>query len=223
MRAKTVAALTLVGGLLLAPSSLPAVAKGKPKAKKPPARKLVPMQKKFFLRQTEDCIEHKEHLSLTDGPDLECWTVDDFASDVYAPTNLIPLVDVWPAADGVPFTLNVSKPITGKISVGSADCLLSGVCAPFGVGVGRAQLDVVLEAQIDGATVSLGEFHATYEVVPDEIYTFDLNMKLPASLRNQTVRNLTLSTFTHGPVVNHGIVQLDDPASYVSLPALVRK
>lgn len=218
---KRILALLLVLGLVVGSLAAPAAAKKKKKKKKKPVP--VAVDQKFFLRDQDGCDTPENLLSLTDGPDTGCWYVDSgpfYTAVVEA--GLLTAADLgqtWTSVDGTPFTFDVSKPITGEISTSSGSCLVDGGCAPAGVGAGQATLEVVVTAMIDGEATEVGASQSTFTVVPGGANTTPIEIPVDAALAGKKVDSLTVLTFLHGATVGHGIVELDNPASFVSVPA----
>ena len=206
--------LALVGGSLAAP----AVAK---KKKKKPAPVAVDQQ--FFLRDADGCETSENQLSLTDGVDAGCWYADSgVLYDVVVGAGLLTPADLgqsWTAVDGTPLTLDASKPIVGEISTASGACLVDGGCAPVGIGAGQATLDVTVFATIAGEEKELGTFSESYVVVPGAPHTSKVEIPVDAALTGQEVESLRVLTYLHGAAMGHGIIVLDDPTSFITVPS----
>jgi hypothetical protein len=128
------------------------------------------------------------------------------------------------AADGVPFKLNAAKPLTGEITTGPNNCYIDGQpCSPVGVAAGQARLEVAIFGTIGGEEKLLGEASEEYVVSPDAEHTVKFSITLDKALNKQTVTALRLRTYSGGAAVGHGEIVLDDPASFLILPALVLK
>lgn len=197
--------LMLVGLLGLAVLG-PAAAKKK-KPKKPPAP--VPVELQFFMRR-DNCNSDADnpHLSLTDSPDdVEC-IPSATLNNVYGPEIA---TELYPAADGVPLTLDPSRKVTGSISFRSWN----------GVGVGPVDVDIKLLGVIGGEEKELGAVQTSYTAVPAETAVVTYEMSLDPALAGMVAEGLTLTVFTHGANVGiAGGVEHDDPVSFVKIPAL---
>lgn len=189
--------------------------------------RLVPKTSKFFLRDDNVC-ESPDYLSRKDGPDSGCWQSDSFLNEpIISQAGLIDrdeIADHFVARDGVPLTLNAKKAITGTIATYSGSCYDAAVpCAPVGVGVGQAQVDIIVRAFINGAEVVLGEQTATFEVVPGDPHVTEVNLEIDDALNKKKVTSLRVSIFFHGAALFHSGVELENPASSISVPTLVKK
>lgn len=219
----------LVAGLLA--GSLVAPAEAKKKKPKPAAPASVDL--KFFLRQDSDaCGESHEFLSLTDGTDLSCaYTGGGAMYEAYhqANTNSDGAVEenvpaspsgkvVWTTEDGVPFVLDGSKHITGEIVLHAWD--LNGAKPA----AGQATFDVSLAGEVDGEMKELGTVSETFTALPDGAqHTVKIDWTAPADLVGKTITSLTVTTIQRGGAVGPHVIELDAPAAYITVPALVTK
>lgn len=219
---KKLVVVGLVAGLVVG-SLAPAQAKKK-KPKPPPAP--VATDLKYFLTDADGCDTSANQLSLTSVPSEGCWYVDSGAgNDAYTTSGLLTVDDVsltWSAIDGTPFALDASKHVTGEITTEGGACAISSpaeVCAPTTLSAGNVTLDVVVQAEIDGEMTDLGKFTETFQTLPGTKQTSKVDIVIDAALDKKQVTNLTVKTYIHGPAVLHGTVVLDDPASFVTIPA----
>lgn len=212
----------LVAGLVVG-ALAPAQAKKK-KPKPPPAPVAVDL--KYFLADADGCDTSANQLSLTHIPTAGCWYVDSGAFyDALTTSGQVSAADLattWSTSEGTPFALDATKHITGEITTEGGSCALSSpaeVCAPTTLSAGNATLDVVVTAEIDGETTELGTFTETFQTVPGTKQTSKVDIAIDAALDKKQVTNVTVSTFLHGAALFHGTVVLDDPASFVTIPA----
>lgn len=213
----------VVAGLFVG-SMLPAQAakKKKPKAK-PPVPVAVDLQ--YFLRDADACDTSENLLSLTDAPDPSCWYVDSGAFyEVLDTAGLLAPEDLavsWTASDGLPFTLDASKRISGEITTRGGTCVLSdpAPCSPATLSAGSATLDVIVRGTVGDEDIDLGTFTETFTTVPGTAHTSVVDIELDPALDKKQVTNLTVLTYIHGASVFHGTVALDDPSSFVKVPA----
>lgn len=216
----------LVAGSLLGPAH---AKKKKPKPKPPAAPVAVDL--KFFLRQdnTSDCTASHEFLSLADGADLSCaYTGGGAMYEAYYQANNasegavednVPVAPsgevVWATEDGVPFVLDGSKNITGEITIHGADVDGNRPAA------GRATIDVELTGEVGGEVKDLGATTAEITALPDGAdHVIKIDFKPDTALAGATVTNLTLTTRIRGPQVMLVQIELDTPASFLTIPAL---
>lgn len=208
----------LVAGLLF--GALGPVDAAKRKRKPKP----VAMDQKFFLH--DNSCDEDNTLSLLDGPDNSCWYVDSgILYDVFEGAGLLAVEDLaqsWGAIDGVPLTLDATKPITGEVSTTSGACLVDGApCSPAGIGIGQATLDVIVLGEIDGEEKELGTFTEDYVIAPGQTHTSKIEIKLDEALDKAELATLRVLTYLHGAAVGHGVIELENPASFVTVPAWV--
>lgn len=210
----------LVAGLVVG-SLAPAQAK-----KKKPKRAPVAVDLKFFLNDADGCDTSENQLSLTHVPTSGCWYVDSgILYDAFVSAGLLTPSDLaltWSATDGVPFTLDATKHITGEITTEGGSCALASpeVCFPATVSAGNAALDVVVQAEIDGEMKEIGTFTESFQTSPGTTHTSKVDITLDAALDKAQVTSLVVSTYLHGSQLFHGTVVIDDPASFVTIPAL---
>lgn len=217
MKRTALIALLIVG---LVAGSLVAPAAAKKKKKKKPVP--VSVDQNFYLRDLDGCETAQNHLSVTDAADSGCWYVDTFVYDAFVETGLLTAADLgqtWTTMDGTPFKFDPSKPITGEISTSSGACLVDGGCSPAMVGAGQATLDVVVSATIDGEAKEIGAFSESFVVVPGSPHTSKLEIPVDAALAGQQVDSLSVLTYLHGPAVGHGIIEVSDPSSFITVPS----
>ncbi len=115
-----------------------------------------------------------------------------------------------PTVDGIPVTLDASKPIKGKISAQSY--YLYGPPAQGDVmGIGQAQLSVKLVGMSGGEEIVIGELVTDpYLVTPasaDYVVEFEID---PADeLQNKGFESLTLNLELTGDQMFHGVLPAD--------------
>ena len=219
---KRIAALLLVGGLIGGLTAYaPATAKKKPK----PKAKIVAKDINYYMHRNGcGTAEDVTSLSTADGPDegTGCGARFGGAPNVIlGPAGQPQGQYVWAATDGVPFTLNATKDITGAITLRS-----TRVQSPneTPLGAGEATLEVTLTGTSGGEVKTLGTGSSTYEVAPgDEPHTSEFTFTPDAGLNKAVFTTLELTTVLTGPVVNHGYYELEDPASMFTIPTLVKK
>ena len=123
----------------------------------------------------------------------------------------------------MPFTLDATRHIVGEISTEGGACILadpSFPCSPATLSGGNVTLDVIVQAEIDGEMTDIGTFTETFQSTPGTTHTSKIDIALDAALDKKQVPALNVLTYIHGPSVMHGTIVLDDPSSFVTLPAL---
>ena len=213
---KKLLAVVLAGALVAGfVGATPAISK---KKKKPKPRKIVKIVKTpqtLYMRQTAPNCMESHYALLSDpstGEDVECWPSDNFLQEVANPLVGYLPVD-WLAEEGTPFVLDATTAATGKVTVQSLD----------GAGGGLAELQVILVGQSGGEEKILGTYATEYTAQPNAKYTFDYEIDVDDALDKLKFDSFTLRTIAHGAAINHGIFELDDPASFVTVPTLVKK
>ena len=184
-------------------------------------------QTKFFLRDSDAC-SGPGYLSKKDGPDSGCWQLDSALNEaVIDQAQLLDrdlIADHFDARDGVPFVLNAKKAITGVIATYSGSCYDPAVpCAPAGVGAGVAEVDIIVRGTVGGSEKVLGEQHASFPVVPGGPTETPVNIELDDALNKKKVSSFRVTVFFSGAAAFHSGVELDNPASFVTVPTYVKK
>lgn len=223
---KRIIAIALVGGLLGGLGFAPATAKKKkpkPKAKPKP----VAVDVNYYMRRA-DCGGDDDAISLSvvDGPDGGSGCGSAFAG---APNELFiqggdsPSSYVWPAIDGIPLTLNTAKDITGEITVHSFSGAPTLPAPPY-TSAGQATLVVNLTGTTGGESKVIGTASNSYLVTPDKgTYTTEFKMTPDKALEKAVFTELQLETYVRGTTALHGFFELDDPASFITVPTWAKK
>ena len=199
MKRQLVAVLA-IGMVVGALAPAQAAKKKKPKPK-PPAPVAVDVA--FNVVWNEDACA----LSTTTALAAE----GEFCSDPFAgapaATGLNTGPFVMSAIDGLPLTLDVAKPIKGKIQMDSF--VLDGT-APIPMGVGQAEVQIILTATSGGAELTLGETTAEYLVTPQTTdYEIEFEMVPAADLAGKVLDSLTFSAEVVGASAFHGSIPAD--------------
>lgn len=163
---------------------------------------------RFYLRR-DGCGTSNDnpHLSVTTGTDAGdgCGLLFNAVTGVGGDVDQGAFID-FPAGDGMPLALNTSSPVTGQISLTGAQ-------------VGVANVDVTLEALVNGEAVTLG--HATGSAVLDPTgdYTpVPFAIQPSSTLDGSDVQALDLRVLVHGPNVYSGFVSLNGH-SFADVPS----
>ena len=211
---KKLLAVVLAGALVAGfVGATPAIGKKKKKPRK--IVKIVKTPQTLYMRQRAAACSAPDRALLLEpstGEDIECWPTDNFLQEAANPLVGYLAVD-WPAEEGLPFVLDATTDATGKITVQSFQ----------GAGGGLAELQVILLGNSGGVETTLGTFSSEYTAEPNGRYTFDYEIDVDDALDKKTFDSFTLRTIAHGAAINHGVFELDDPASFVTLPTLVKK
>jgi hypothetical protein len=218
---KRILAIVLVGGLIGGLAYAPAIAKKKPKPKPKPKQVSVDY---FMHRDACGTDADVTSLSVEDGEDGGNACGSPFAgagNEFFIQIGDVPLSDIWAATDGIPFTLDASKDITGQITVSS---FKGDPANPASLGAGEATLEVVLTGTSGGEVKTIGTGSTTYTVTPDQTaYTSDFTITPDAALDKVLFESLELTTTLRGPAVLHAFYELEDPASFFTIPTWVKK
>ena len=131
----------------------------------------------------------------------------------------------WDAIDGIPITLDSSKPISGSIWTSGASCAVSGVpCSPAGVSLGEMITVVTVVAKVGDEEITIGEQEETYQVQPGTVQEIKVNIPIDAALNGKTFDSIELRTWQHGKSAGHGVINTNgDTSSYISIPTFAKK
>lgn len=203
----------LVAGSLIAPADAKRKKKKKPKPT-PTVAVLQPTDVNFYLRR-DACGEDNDNprISLEDGPDEgdECPYLEQPVQEVMIEAGEGALTDIYPATDGVPLTLDATRNLVGEFGLAGR------------AGGAQVTVEVLLSGTIDGAVVEIatGTTEAVdYAATPATgASVVSLDFDIPDVLDRKQVTGLELSTVIRG--VTDGWVTLDDPASFITVPALI--
>jgi hypothetical protein len=121
---------------------------------------------------------------------------------------------VMPALDGLPLTLDTTKPIKGTISVQSWYAVGAG---PDVMGMGEAEIAVSLTGTSGGEDVVIGELTTEpYLVTPAEAnYVVEFEIEPPAELAKKVLDDLVLSLEATGNQMFHGVFPADGSSTLV--------
>lgn len=125
------------------------------------------------------------------------------------------LVHDYPAAEGLPFTLDGFTGITGRVVIqsyrGSAD-------NPGGLGAGISQAHFTLTGRTKDGTRTLGQTIEEYVVTPDQQrYEVEFEMPAPTELDGIELGSVNFRIRLDGPAANHGYIALSG-SSFVDVP-----
>ena len=111
------------------------------------------------------------------------------------------------AIDGLPLTIDATKPIKGKI-VFESYALAVG---PDVAGIGQPQVTITATGTSGGAEVPLGEFTSDpYTVLPNQVeYPVEFEIQIPAEHDKKVLEGLMLTWKVTGNSMFHGAVQPD--------------
>lgn len=229
MKARKLVAAALALGVVVGSLGVAEAARKKPKKPKkpkPPVAAPVQVDQKFFMRR--DACEgagadstDNARLSLEDGPDEggnTCgWLDSGVLNEVYSTSGAeTPVADVWPVADGLPLVLDATKPVAGTINVRSS------WAGPVGIAAGQVEMIIDITGVSGGEDVVVGSATVSYEVTPAAIlYEVPFEIKPGAELDKKSFESLVMTTTIMGPNAGHGLYELDEPPSTVTIPAWV--
>lgn len=191
------------------------VAVGPVQAKKKP--KLVPTNVTYYSVGSGDACGS---LTLTQGEgDGGCGNPFYGLLEPASPTGADPMQHL--AVDGLPLTLDASKPITGSITVSSYTLNDIG---PDVVGIGNAVLQISLTGTSGGEEVTIGEFEsAPYMVTPaQQDYVVEVEITPDEALNGKVFDSLTMSLKNTGNSLFHGAYPADG-TTQLTFGAFVKK
>lgn len=224
MRAKKLVVVGLVAGLIV--GSLGVSAEAKKKKKKKP----VPTPVNFYLQRVPEgsCAEEAS-FSLSVEPGEDNGACGDLLFG--APTEIghqagddqfFTTPYRFPAADGVPFVLDATKPLTGTIAVYSTT-QAQGVPFPGPAGAGQTTLEVLVTGTSNGEAVEIGNAEVTYDVTPNshpDPVSFEIT--LDETLNKATFTTLELTLWNRGTSVFHGHYGTGEQ-SFITVPTIKMK
>jgi hypothetical protein len=200
---KRLLVVLLVLGLAAGALAPAQAAKKKKKAKKP-----VPVD------LTYNVVWSDEVCALSTGTELfadqSCG--DPFAGSTTGDLSATGEPVVFTAIDGLPLTLDASKPVKGSFEIGSytlAALADNGLGQPLGAG--EAEWHIVLAGTAGDEIVTLGEVTTEpYTVAPGTgSYPLTFEITPPAGLTGKVLDTLSLSMEQVGSATLHGAVSTD--------------
>ena len=202
MKFKRLIALALVGGV---------VAGGLSTADAKKKVVLKASQQKYFMRWDGDgqtCGAN--FLSVKDAPDggNGCEFTFQPAQEVLIASGQGALARDWAARDGLPFVLNTAKPIKGQINV-------------FEVASVAGQLEIVLSGMSGGSAVELGSKVVDVPTAPMDVATVEFAIKPPKKFNKKIFTGFNMNLVQRGVALSY--MELDDPASSVTIPTFKRR
>ncbi len=209
-----VLAVGLVGGAM-AGSAEAAKKKKKPKAP-------VQVDQQMFL-VGDGCNAEVRGISITDTADVHtCAYWQGGALSEYGEPAMTaagrPVWIPWPALDGVPLKLDATKPITGEIYTHGIFPLVGDFP---GVAAGSVTLTVKLVGESGGEEKVIGEFVEEFIATPATTpHLSEVEIQPDAALNGAEFTTLMLQTKIGGPSAGQVFYKLDNPNSFVSIPAL---
>ena len=116
------------------------------------------------------------------------------------------------AVDGLPLTVDATKPIKGTIIVESYALAVG----PDIVGVGQPTVVITATATSGGEEIAIGEFTSEpYLVTPPTVqYPIEFEIAVPAEHDKKVLDGLTLTWEVTGPSMFHGAVQPDGTTNF---------
>jgi hypothetical protein len=170
---------------------------------------------RFYLRR-DGCgsANDNPHLSVTSGTDGGdgCGLVLTIVG-VGGTADQGAFVD-YPSTDGMPLTLDASRPVTGTIDLESF-----GITDPLAAGTGLVTVSVSLEALDQGNGVSFGSDSETVLITPAQTeYPVAFTIPPNGALDQADVSGLDLRVHIEGPYAFSGFVG-NSGKSFTDLPA----
>lgn len=165
----------------------------------------VPTDRQFFLRRT-GCNEDKR-LSTTQGSETSGCA---YTASITPLNEDSRLADLWPAVDGVPFTLDAARALRGVHT-------LSSYAPPNNVGAGLTTIDIAAFGTLAGGSqVGLGSTSVSYTALPGQPYSRPWEIDLPDQYDTRDFSSFTLSTTVRGVNALHGFTTPN--ASHTTVP-----
>ncbi|MEA2451515.1 MAG: hypothetical protein QOG04_225 [Actinomycetota bacterium] len=182
------------------------------KKKKKPKPVPVAVDQTYYIVWNEDACALSTATTLASKDDA---CADPFAGAAGAELGTGPFA--MAALDGLPITLDATKPIKGKISTES---FIAANEAPVVMGIGQAQLSVKLVGTSGGEEIVIGELTTDpYTVTPaTQDYVVEFEITPAAELQGKVFEGLTLNLELKGNQMFHGVL-LADGTSTLTLGA----
>jgi hypothetical protein len=165
----------------------------------------------FYLRGP-DCTAAVLGLSVkNEGGDGTCGGAENGAVNGVSGQAGQPMVEQsWMAYDGLPLVLDASKPATGKLYITSF----------VGRSAGPATLDVTISVQTGGKSVDVGSATVDYLVTPAQAWVeVPFEIDVPANLNKKKITSLQMRTVARGFAPLQGYYEMENPASFITIPA----
>lgn len=164
-------------------------------------------EQRFYARyDCGDTAAEPELSVMDDGSSVGCAPLVSITPA--AELGLLPTSYDFEAVDGVPFTLDATRPLTGVVTTAGYCC---GLGSPA-VGAGAVTVDISATAMMrqsptGSSTRELGTTTITYTATPlQEEYDHAWQIDLPGELDQRDVEGLTLTVDVHGVNVLHGYI-----------------
>lgn len=167
-----------------------------------------PSTSQFFLRRSA-CASGDDdaRLSTESGGSSEqggCGFIAQPANEVLIAAGQEPLSNNYATADGMPITLDASKPVTGTVKMGA------------GVGVVTTEF-VLTGTSAANQPLDLGRFSTTYNGTAGT-RTIALSIPLDTKLDKVDVKAMNLQVITRGANVQSGSVDHRNGGSFLNIP-----
>lgn len=208
----TMLAIGLVAGALVGPAE---AKKKKPKPPKP-AQMVQADQKYFLVNATDGCAEGSTLLMLSPadtgtncgayfaGVVNTALVTSGESTCVDTPEGPLCGNIVYTAGEGLPFTLDATKKVTGSIFVQSYGP------EPAGVVGGATEFNLELLATVNGEEKVLGTFSKEYTTNPTEdTYEVPFEIALDSALDKGQVSALSLNLYNTGASAMHGFYEVN--------------
>ncbi|HJR45767.1 MAG TPA: hypothetical protein VJ927_09200 [Actinomycetota bacterium] len=189
--------LVLVLGLVAGLNVAPVEAK---KRKKKVA--LESVDSTLFMRM-EEC--GAGFLSTSDAEDVDCG----------AETAMLGVELPYAAADGIPFVLDATRPITGTITMRNFN---------QAAGAGNIDLQLIVAGSSGGEDVEIGVFETTYLSLPAMAETIEYEIQPAEDLDKKAFDTLTFTVVCGGVIIGVScVVEHDEPPSQIVVPTWAPK
>jgi len=167
-----------------------------------------PQTSRFYLRRdgcgASNDNPHLSTVSGTDGGD-GCGLILNSVVGLGGDVDQNAFID-FPATDGVPLALDAARSVTGVIDL-------------QGLGIGLAEVDVSMEALVDGEGVAIGSDTETAVLDPtlaDNPVAFTIQPAV--SLAGADLQGIDLRVHVHGPQIYSGFIG-NSGRSWVDMPS----
>ena len=215
MRRALIVAVVL--GLLTGSLAAPVEAAKKKKKKPAPALQPVPVTL-FFSNTSGGCSDDAYLMVLAEPTEgSNCGTLlSGPGNELLVRAGQAPDTIVYNAAEGVPFVLDATQKITGKIQVASHSGRAEN---PGSLGAGPTTLVAALTGTSGGEEKDLGTVEVSYVATPDKkVFEVAVEFEPPAELDKAEFTSLSISLYNRGFAALHGFYRAVAPASNLTIP-----
>ncbi len=80
-----------------------------------------------------------------------------------------------------------------------------------------------MQGFVGGSEVLLGTQTSTFESIPGDPHATEVSIDLDDALHKKKLTGLSLTIYFSGAALFHSVIELENPASFINVPTLVKK